>query len=119
MADDSRRSGYSWQASNWQDACGCSPSQGVTSGNQHALSTDCEAPPIMPTRPQTCKESTRVDDGGARPHAAADIDERLRAQGKTVEYFTYPDQGHALQGENWQLFMQRTADFFDIHLTDE
>jgi dipeptidyl aminopeptidase/acylaminoacyl peptidase len=53
------------------------------------------------------------------PTWAADINNRLWAQGKTVEYYRYPDQGHALQGQAWQLFMARTVDFYDRHLAAE
>ena len=53
------------------------------------------------------------------PTWAADINDRLRARGKTVEYFSYPNQGHALQGQSWDLFMQRTVDFFDRNLTSD
>lgn len=50
------------------------------------------------------------------PAWSATIQEALRDAGKQVEYFTYPEQGHALKGEHWRLFMERVADFFDRHL---
>ena len=50
------------------------------------------------------------------PDWAEDIYHALQAAGRDVEYFTYPGAGHAIDGENWQLFMQRVGDFFDQHL---
>lgn len=50
------------------------------------------------------------------PEWSAAIYQALRAAGKEAEYYTYPGQGHALQGESWLLFMERSADFFDHHL---
>jgi dipeptidyl aminopeptidase/acylaminoacyl peptidase len=47
------------------------------------------------------------------PEWAEAIRDALQAAGKEVEYFSYPRQGHALQGESWDLFMQRITDFFD------
>lgn len=38
------------------------------------------------------------------------------AAGKDVTYFDYEGQGHALKGDAWRTFMQRTADFFAQHL---
>jgi dienelactone hydrolase len=50
------------------------------------------------------------------PEWAAAIYAGLQSAGKEVEYFTYPGQGHTFQGEQWQLFMERAADFFDVHV---
>jgi pimeloyl-ACP methyl ester carboxylesterase len=50
------------------------------------------------------------------PEWAAAIYAGLQGAGKEVEYFTYPGQGHTFQGEQWQLFMERVADFFDVHV---
>jgi dienelactone hydrolase len=50
------------------------------------------------------------------PEWAAAIYTALQGAGKEVEYFTYPGQGHTFQGEPWQLFMERVADFFDVHV---
>ncbi len=44
------------------------------------------------------------------------IRDGLQAAGKEVEYFSYPGQGHAFQGESWSLFMQRVVAFFDRYL---
>jgi dipeptidyl aminopeptidase/acylaminoacyl peptidase len=52
------------------------------------------------------------------PYWAEDIYHALQAAGKEVQYFTYPEQGHAFHGESWQLFMQRVGDFFDQHLKE-
>jgi dienelactone hydrolase len=50
------------------------------------------------------------------PEWSSDIYQTLLEAGKEVEYYTYPDQGHAFQGQSWRLFMQRVADFFDRNL---
>lgn len=50
------------------------------------------------------------------PEWARSIRDSLQLAGKSVEYYEYPGQGHAFQGQSWQLFMERTAAFFDAHL---
>jgi dipeptidyl aminopeptidase/acylaminoacyl peptidase len=50
------------------------------------------------------------------PRWAEAIYRALQAAGKPVEYFSYEGQGHALRGEAWRAFMQRTAGFFAQHL---
>ena len=47
------------------------------------------------------------------PRWAWAIRDALEAAGKEVEYFSYPDQGHAFRGESWRLFLERVAAFFD------
>ena len=55
-------------------------------------------------------------DTSTPPHWAEAIRDALQAAGKDVDYFDYPGQGHALQGEHWDLFMQRVADLFEVTL---
>ena len=50
------------------------------------------------------------------PRWARAIRDALEAAGKDVTYFEYPGQGHALKGDAWRSFMQRTADFFAANL---
>lgn len=50
------------------------------------------------------------------PEWSAAIHRALQEAGKEVEYYTYSGQGHTLEGEHWQLFMERVANFFDRHL---
>jgi dipeptidyl aminopeptidase/acylaminoacyl peptidase len=50
------------------------------------------------------------------PDWAAAIYAALQSAGKEVEYFTYPGQGHTFQGEQWRLFIERVAEFFDVHV---
>lgn len=50
------------------------------------------------------------------PEWAEAIRDALQAAGKEVEYFAYPGQGHAFEGQSWNLFMERVAAFFDRHL---
>lgn len=55
-------------------------------------------------------------DTSTPPEWARAIYDRLRAAGKPVEIYTYPDQGHTLTGQSWRLFAERSADFFDRQL---
>lgn len=50
------------------------------------------------------------------PEWAQAIRDALVAAGKDVEYFEYPGQGHAFQGQAWTLFLRRMTSFFDQHL---
>ena len=50
------------------------------------------------------------------PRWARAIRDELIEQGKAVEYYQYPGQGHAFHGDNWTLFMERVTQFFDRHL---
>ena len=50
------------------------------------------------------------------PRWAQAIRDALQANGKPVEYFEYPRQGHAFTGASWELFNQRVVRFFDKHL---
>lgn len=50
------------------------------------------------------------------PRWARAIRDALQAAGKDVTYFEYEGQGHALKGDAWRAFMQRTADFFAENL---
>lgn len=51
------------------------------------------------------------------PQWALTIRDGLQAAGKSVEYFEYPGQGHAFEGDSWQLFLERTLEFLERHLT--
>lgn len=50
------------------------------------------------------------------PQWARAIRDGLQAAGKSVEYFEYPGQDHAFEGDSWQLFMERTLEFLEHHL---
>lgn len=52
------------------------------------------------------------------PEWSASIGQALREAGKEVEFFIYPGQGHALRDRDWEVFMQRVADFFGRQLTN-
>ncbi len=43
-----------------------------------------------------------------------DLYNRLQQHGVTVEYYEYPGAGHTLIGEDYDLFLQRNLEFFDI-----
>lgn len=45
-----------------------------------------------------------------------DLLEGLRAAGKQVEYFAYDGQPHSFRGDANQLYLQRIAEFFALHL---
>jgi dipeptidyl aminopeptidase/acylaminoacyl peptidase len=47
------------------------------------------------------------------PAWAEAIRDGLQAAGKVVEYFVYSGQGHAFEGESWDLFMERVTEFFE------
>lgn len=53
------------------------------------------------------------------PRWAEAIRNALIAAGKEVEYYAYEGQGHAFEGEAWNLFMERTRQFFDKYLKGE
>jgi len=42
-----------------------------------------------------------------------DLNQRLIDAGKTVTYFEYDGASHALRGDQWVLFMQQVAEFYD------
>jgi uncharacterized protein len=50
------------------------------------------------------------------PPFSARLARELEAAGKSVEYFTYPGQGHWLMGQSNTLFLQRVTEFFNRHL---
>jgi dienelactone hydrolase len=50
------------------------------------------------------------------PEWSAAIRQALQEADREVEYYTYPGQGHTFKGEDWRVFMERVADFFDRHL---
>lgn len=55
-------------------------------------------------------------DTSTPPEWSANLNEALTEASREVEYFVYQGQGHAFEGESWQLFMERVTDFFDRHL---
>jgi dienelactone hydrolase len=59
------------------------------------------------------------NDPDVPPAWSQDLYLRLKDLGKTVEYYTYPNQGHTFHGEGDVLFMQRMIDFFDRYLKDQ
>jgi pimeloyl-ACP methyl ester carboxylesterase len=53
------------------------------------------------------------------PLWSEEIRDALQDAGKDVEYFSYTGAGHALHGQDWELFMQRVADFFNLYVKME
>jgi dipeptidyl aminopeptidase/acylaminoacyl peptidase len=50
------------------------------------------------------------------PEWSNKLTEALRTAGKEVDYYLYPEQGHAFVGESWARFLERSLIFFDDHL---
>jgi dipeptidyl aminopeptidase/acylaminoacyl peptidase len=50
------------------------------------------------------------------PEWSEAIRDELLAQGKVVEYYSYPRQAHAFIGNGWTLFNQRVVEFFDHYV---
>ncbi len=50
------------------------------------------------------------------PMWAEDIYQALRDAGKEVSYFSYRGEGHAFDGQGWEVFMGRAGDFFDRYV---
>jgi dipeptidyl aminopeptidase/acylaminoacyl peptidase len=44
------------------------------------------------------------------------LDERLKAAGKTVEFYTYPDTDHNISGASFSIAMEHSLDFFNKYL---
>lgn len=47
---------------------------------------------------------------------SAKLYKKMQEAGRPVEYLTYPGQPHTLQGEGWELAMERVLAFFDKYL---
>lgn len=54
-----------------------------------------------------------TEDRSTPPAWSEAIYAAMQQAGVAVEYFSYPGQGHAFQGESWDRFMQEVTDFFD------
>ena len=59
---------------------------------------------------------TGAKDNVARPRWAEEVLQALKALGKTVEMYTYHDQGHYLRGDDLALMFKRCKVFFDHYL---
>ncbi len=44
------------------------------------------------------------------------LKDALIREGKQVEYYSYPDQGHIFEGKGWEEAMERTLAFFDRYV---
>ncbi|GAB4533641.1 MAG: alpha/beta fold hydrolase [Anaerolineae bacterium] len=58
------------------------------------------------------------EDTTTPPEWSDEIRQALQAAGKEVEYYAYPGQGHSFEGQDWRVFMERVADFYDRYLTN-
>lgn len=50
------------------------------------------------------------------PQWSKELNEALKKEGKTVEYFEYPGQDHNFRNLGWDVISKRTIDFFDRYL---
>ena len=58
-------------------------------------------------------------DGTLPVRWSRDLDARLRALGKSVEYFEYPGADHTFYGTDFNLFLERNLAFFDRYVKGE
>lgn len=50
------------------------------------------------------------------PEWSKELNDELKNEGKTVEYFEYPGQDHNFRNLGWDIISKRTNDFFDKYL---
>lgn len=55
-------------------------------------------------------------DTEVNPEGSKELNEALKREGKTVEYFEYPGQDHNFRNLGWDVISKRTVDFFDRYL---
>lgn len=55
-------------------------------------------------------------DNEVPPDFSANLAQKLKEDGKTVEYYTYPGGDHNLSGQNFDIAMARTIAFFNKYL---
>ncbi|HCE30983.1 hypothetical protein A2778_05475 [Candidatus Daviesbacteria bacterium RIFCSPHIGHO2_01_FULL_40_24] len=55
-------------------------------------------------------------DTEVRPEWSKELNEALKREGKSVEYFEYEDQDHNFRNLGWDVISPRTIDFFDKYL---
>jgi len=59
-----------------------------------------------------------LSDEEVNPEVSANLNAKLKALGKTVEYYTYPGDNHNISN-NFNTAIQRSVDFFDKYLKNE
>lgn len=59
-----------------------------------------------------------LSDEEVNPEVSANLNDKLKALGKTVEYYTYPGDNHNISN-NFNTAIQRSVDFFDKYLKNE
>lgn len=57
-----------------------------------------------------------LSDTEVNPEWSKKLNEALQKEGKTVEYFEYPDQDHNFRNLGWDIISRRTIEFFDRYL---
>lgn len=58
-------------------------------------------------------------DTEVNPEWSKELNEALKKEGKSVEYFEYPGQDHNFKNLGWNVISKRTIDFFDKYLNDK
>lgn len=57
-----------------------------------------------------------LSDTEVNPEWSKELNDALKKEGKTVEYFEYAGQDHNFRNLGWDLISERTVDFFDKYL---
>lgn len=57
-----------------------------------------------------------LSDTEVNPEWSKELNEALKKEGKTVEYFEYPGQDHNFRNLGWDVISKRTVEFFDRYL---
>ncbi len=57
-----------------------------------------------------------LSDTEVDPEWSKELNEALKKENKTVEYFEYPGQDHNFRSMGWDVISKRTIDFFDKYL---
>jgi uncharacterized protein len=57
-----------------------------------------------------------LEDTEVRPEWSKELNDALKKEGKTVEYFEYPGQDHNFRNLGWDLISERTVAFYDKYL---
>jgi len=57
-----------------------------------------------------------LSDTEVNPEWSMELNDALKEEGKSIEYFEYPGQDHNFKNLGWDVISKRTVDFFDKYL---
>ena len=57
-----------------------------------------------------------LSDTEVNPEWSKELNDALKEEGKSIEYFEYPGQDHNFKNLGWDVISKRTVDFFDKYL---